>query len=96
MTPALWMSTSSRSWVARNWWAKADRIEIFQIGQALADGRAAGGDAASGRLRPAAVPGQEVVAAPRRTSATAAAYPIPEVAPVMTMVRRWRRGGHRR
>jgi len=39
-----------------------DRIEVLQIGQAVADADAAGrrGDAAPGPLSPAAVPGEEV------------------------------------
>ena len=40
----------------------ADRIEVLQIGQAVADASAAGrgGDAAPGPLSPAAIPGEEV------------------------------------
>ena len=64
--------------------AGADRIEVLQIGQAVADAGAAGrsGDAAPGLLSPAVVSGQEVDRCVPRAIATVTAYPIPEVAPV--------------
>lgn len=67
----------------------ADCIDVLQIGQAVADARAAGRcrDRVPGTLRPAMIAGQEMDRRPRLASATAAARPIPDVAPVMTTVR---------
>jgi len=67
----------------------ADCIDVLQIGQAVADARAAGRcrDRVPGTLRPAMIAGQEMDRRPRLASATAAAWPIPDVAPVMTTVR---------
>jgi hypothetical protein len=67
----------------------ANCIDVLQIGQAVADARAAGRcrDRVPGTLRPAMIAGQEMDRRPRLASATAAAWPIPDVAPVMTTVR---------